>query len=56
MVSIKNNLSCNQARREKLPLTKVLLQAGLDVEVRPEKVLIGLFYTGNRKKNLLFHE
>jgi len=32
MVSIKNNLSCNQARREKLPLTKVLLQAGLDVE------------------------
>ncbi len=38
------------------PLTKVLLQAGLDEVVRPEKVMIGLFYTGIRKKNLLFHE
>jgi len=33
----------------KLPPTKVLLQAGHDVDVRPEKVLVGLFYTGIRK-------
>ena len=36
--------------------TKVFAKAGLDIVVRPEKVLIGLFYTGIRKKNLLFHE
>jgi hypothetical protein len=37
--------------------TKVLLQARQDVVVRPVKVMVGLFYTGNRnKKNLLFHE
>ena len=29
--------------------------AGLDVGLRPAKVLTGLFYTGNRKKNLSFH-